>query len=88
MLSDGADESSFTTDDCSAIATASARLSKRASTSGLEFVNLVKDLVDELESSRAATAKAKKEILRQKRLVSEAVKVVKRQKRLVSENEK
>lgn len=46
------------------------RLSKTVLTSGSYFGKLVKGLDDELETSQAATTKAKKVVEQQKRLVS------------------
>lgn len=66
----GNEGSSFTASDRSAIVTALARLSKKVTTSGSEFANLVKDLLDELEASDAATAERGREVRRQKGLVS------------------
>lgn len=61
-LWDGDGGYSFTAGDCSVIDTALARLSKAVYTLGSDFVNLVKRLVDKLDASEAATAKAKKQV--------------------------
>lgn len=60
----------FTADDGAFIATALLRLSKTARTSGSDFNSPAKCVLDEVEPSRAALAKAKKEIEQQKWLAS------------------
>lgn len=69
--------SPFTADDLFVIVLALARLSKTAPTSGSDSANLVNRLVDELEGSPAPSATRKKEVERQKELVSEARKAKK-----------
>lgn len=53
------------------------RLSKTVPNLGSDLANIVNSLVEELETSQAATAKAKKEDERQKGLVLEAEKTKK-----------
>lgn len=64
----------FTANDCLVVATTLALLPKTLYTSVSEFGNLVRGLVDEVESSWAATAEAAREFERQKELVSSAEK--------------
>lgn len=63
-LSDGDRGSSSTADDNSVIATALARLPKRAPTSGSYFTDVVKRLVDELVALQVVTANAEKTVAR------------------------
>lgn len=65
----------MTDDDCSVISTPLACLSKEVPTSGFEFADLARVLVDEVEASHAVTAKGKKEAERQEKLVSIAKKL-------------
>lgn len=53
------DGSFFTADNRPIIAIASARTSKTVSTSGSDLLNLVRGLVDELETSQVARARIK-----------------------------
>lgn len=70
----GDDGSSSTADNPSVIATAFSWLSKTVSTSGSELVELKGGLVDNVKAPQTATAKLKKEIKRQRGLVSVAEK--------------
>lgn len=68
--SDCGDEgASFRGDDRSPIATAVAQISKLVSASGSKFADLVQDLAEKVEASRAAAVEAKKKVERQKKLV-------------------
>lgn len=55
---------SATANDCLLIDTAPARLSKTVLTSGSGFASPVPALIDEMETSCAATEKVKKEVAR------------------------
>lgn len=61
---------SITADDCSVIITAFAPPSKTVLISGCQFADLVTGLVEEMETSLAATASAEEEVERQRELVS------------------
>lgn len=72
---EGDDESLFIAGHLSVTATALAWLSYVAPTSGPYFASLVKGLVDDLEASQAATARAERKADRQKGLVLQAEKL-------------
>lgn len=61
-LCEGDDGASFRTGDYSALANTLAQLSKTDATSDFEIAHLIRNLNDELEALRAATAKAEKEV--------------------------
>lgn len=62
MLWEADSRSFFTTDDRSVISTALAWLSKTVPASCSEIANPVRGIVDEVDASRVATVKAKKEV--------------------------
>lgn len=72
VIRESDDESSSTSNDLSVNATVFARLSKTFPGLGLDSANFIKGLVDELEASKAASAKTGKEGAWYKVLVSEA----------------
>lgn len=76
-LWEGDSGSSFTADDRFVTALALARLLKLVTSSGSDFVNIVKGLVDEFEKPQAASASTMKEVERQKEFVPETEKVKK-----------